>query len=126
MVVRWDEAIPSTADKLSSPFVHSAESRTDILEAVFYDLEGCRLHQQGSSIFYLSPAVTTIPALGSLRTIVDQSHPLRLGERRAKKSFCIERHEILNLHLHQLAEHHQPCDPNTIWYADASRKSTTP
>lgn len=36
MVVRWDEAYSQhTADKLSSLFVHSAESRTDILEAVF-------------------------------------------------------------------------------------------
>jgi len=41
MVVRWDKAIVKhTADKLSSLFVHSAESRTDILEAVFYDVEG--------------------------------------------------------------------------------------
>ena len=116
MVVRWDKAIiKHTADKLSSLFVHSAESRTDILEAVFYDVEGgagsiSRVPQS----FYLSPAVTTISASGSLRTVGGQSHPLRLGERRAERD--------PESHLHQLAEHYQPCDRNTIWYADASRK----
>lgn len=58
---------PHTADILSlafcafSLFVHSGESRTDILEVL--RLEGAGSRQQGSSIFYLSPAVTTIPAL---------------------------------------------------------------
>jgi hypothetical protein len=67
MVVRWDEAISHhTADKLSSLFVHSAESRTDILEAVPTIWRGARLVSRVPQSFTFPPAVTTIPALGPL------------------------------------------------------------
>jgi hypothetical protein len=79
MVVRWDEAIvrtqPICYHSLFCPFslfVHSAESRTDILEVL--RLEGTGSRQQGSSIILPFPCCHHYTRLkGPLEQLLGQS-----------------------------------------------------
>jgi hypothetical protein len=96
--------VRARGDKLSLAclFVHSAKSRMDILEGSFTIWRGPAPSAGFLNLFTFSPAVTTIPALESLRTIASQS--LQSSKTRGKtglkgasaRQIRTEWHEILN------------------------------